>query len=180
MFETFRLTPHPGFPPDRLTGIEVDVDLDASEISVDFRTEPRDAVLMPSSRGGGRQDRLWEATCFELFLQPNGGDGYFEFNFATTAEWAAYRFSSHREGMQPLPGPLDFYIGANPLAEVDLLSVDLDLGFLPPGGARLGISAIVEEVSGRRSYWALAHAPGEPDFHNPACFMLEVPAAATA
>jgi hypothetical protein len=161
-------------------GEQVDVALDPEEISVDFRSEPRDAVLTPVARGGGRTDGLWEATCFELFLKPEGGEVYFEFNFARTGEWAAYRFTGYREGMEPLPAPLDFCISAYPWADVDLLSVDLDLGFLPPGRARLGISAVIEEVSGRRSYWALAHAPGAPDFHNDACFALEVAAAASA
>jgi hypothetical protein len=179
VFETFRLIHHPHFPPDKLGSLEVDVEVGVEEITVDFRAEPRDAILMPISRGGGRQDRLWETTCFELFLKPEGGEAYFEFNFATTGEWAAYRFSRHRSGMEPLPEPLDFYVGAHPWADVDLLSVDLDLGFLPAGGARLGISAIIEEVCGRRSYWALAHPPGEPDFHNPACFTLQLPAATT-
>jgi hypothetical protein len=177
--QTYRLVPHPEFPPDRLTGLEVDVRLDGDEISVDFRAEPRDAVLLPEPRGGGRTDALWEATCFELFLKPVGSEAYFEFNFATTGEWAAYRFSGYRDGMEPLPAPLDFCISAHPWADVDLLSVDLDIGFLPPGQARLGISAIIEEAMGRRSYWALAHAPGEPDFHNDACFVLEVAAAAS-
>jgi hypothetical protein len=180
VFETYRLMPHPDFPPDQLTGVEVDVTLDGEEISVDFRAEPREAVLLPESRGGGRADGLWQATCFEFFLKPEGAEAYFEFNFAPTREWAAYRFSGYREGMEPLPAPLDFCISAHPWPKVDLLSVDLDLGFLPPGKAQLGISAVIEEVSGRRSYWALAHAPGEPDFHNPACFTLEVPAAAAS
>jgi hypothetical protein len=176
--QTYRLIPHPDFPPDGLTSLEVEVEYDGEEISVDFRATPRDAVLLPQSRGGGRRDGLWEATCFELFLKPAGGEGYFEFNFATSAEWAAYRFSGYRDGMEPLPAPLDFCISAWPWAEVELLSVDLDLAFLPPGPTRVGISAIIEEVGGRRSYWALAHGPGEPDFHNDACFVLEVTAAA--
>ena len=176
--QTYQLIPHPDCPPEMLRRLEVDVDVSADEVSVDFRATPRETVLMPQSRGGGRTDRLWEATCFELFLKPEGGEAYFEFNFAPTSEWAAYRFSGYREGMEPLPAPLDFYISAYPWAEVDLLSVDLDLGFLAGAKARLGISAIIEEASGRRSYWALAHGPGEPDFHNDACFALEVPAAA--
>jgi hypothetical protein len=39
---------------------------------------------------------------------------------------------------------------------------------------RLGLSAIIEEASGRRSYWALAHPPGKPDFHHPDSFALRV------
>jgi hypothetical protein len=177
--QTYRLIPHTDVPPERLTSLEVDVTMDGEEISVDFRAEPRDAVVMQPWREGVRTNGLWETTCFELFLKPEGGEAYFEFNFAPSTDWAAYQLSGYRAGLEPLAAPLDFCISAYPWAEVDLVSVDLDLGFLPPGKARLGICAVIEEVSGRRSYWALAHAPGEPDFHNDACFVLEVAAAAS-
>ena len=36
----------------------------------------------------------------------------------------------------------------------------------------VGFSAILEEEDGTISYWALAHAPGRPDFHHPDCFAL--------
>ena len=42
---------------------------------------------------------------------------------------------------------------------------------------RLGLSAVIEETSGRKSYWALAHPPGKADFHHSDCFALELPAA---
>ena len=36
---------------------------------------------------------------------------------------------------------------------------------------QLGLSAILEEIDGTKSYWALAHPPGDkPDFHDPVCF----------
>ena len=39
------------------------------------------------------------------------------------------------------------------------------------------LSAVIEEKSGAKSYWALAHPPsGPPDFHHPDCFVLELPA----
>ena len=41
---------------------------------------------------------------------------------------------------------------------------------------RAGLSAIIEEADGTKSYWALAHPPGKPDFHHPDCFALELPA----
>jgi hypothetical protein len=31
---------------------------------------------------------------------------------------------------------------------------------------RLGLAAVIEELDGARSYWALRHAPGAPDFHH--------------
>jgi hypothetical protein len=34
----------------------------------------------------------------------------------------------------------------------------------------LGLSAVLEEQDGTKSYWALAHPDGPADFHDPACF----------
>ena len=31
---------------------------------------------------------------------------------------------------------------------------------------RVSITAVIEEKGGRKSYWALAHPPGRPDFHH--------------
>ena len=42
---------------------------------------------------------------------------------------------------------------------------------------QIGVSAVIEETDGPKSYWALAHPPGDPDFHHPDCFALEFPAA---
>jgi hypothetical protein len=41
---------------------------------------------------------------------------------------------------------------------------------------RLGLSAVLEEKDGAKSYWALAHPPGDqPDFHHPDCFAARLP-----
>jgi hypothetical protein len=39
---------------------------------------------------------------------------------------------------------------------------------------RLGLSALIEDTSGRRSYWALSHPPGKPDFHHADSFAYEL------
>jgi len=33
---------------------------------------------------------------------------------------------------------------------------------------------VIEETSGRLSYWALAHPSGKPDFHHADCFACEI------
>jgi hypothetical protein len=43
----------------------------------------------------------------------------------------------------------------------------------------LAISAVIEETNGTKSYWALAHPPGAPDFHHPDCFTLQLEAPTT-
>ena len=40
----------------------------------------------------------------------------------------------------------------------------------------LGLSAVLEEKDGTKSYWALAHPnPEKPDFHDPGCFAAHLP-----
>ena len=40
---------------------------------------------------------------------------------------------------------------------------------------RLALTAVIEETGGAKSYWALKHAPGKPDFHHADGFVLELP-----
>jgi hypothetical protein len=43
---------------------------------------------------------------------------------------------------------------------------------------QLGLSALTEETSGRKLYWAQAYPPGRPDFHHAVCFVHELSPAA--
>ena len=41
---------------------------------------------------------------------------------------------------------------------------------------KVGLSVVIEDTDGTKSYWALAHPPGAPDFHHPTCFAATLPA----
>lgn len=126
-----------------------------------------------------RQDGLWRDTCFELFVRVPGERRYCEFNFSTAGHWAAYRFDDTRKGRVdlalPEPPALFLDLGAGHCALVATLT-------LPPAlaGAAFAaaISAVMRAKAGDIAYWALAHPPGEPDFHHPDSFALELPAPA--
>jgi hypothetical protein len=127
-----------------------------------------------------RTGDLWRTTCFEAFLAPRGGAGYREFNFSPSTEWAAYDFECYRDPDMrdaQLPAPPEVAIMLH-RADRILLTVDLSVPILQePCG--VGLSAVIEDRCGM-SYWALAHPPGDkPDFHDPACFAVELPAAET-
>ena len=47
-------------------------------------------------------------------------------------------------------------------------------------GSMMGLSAVIEEQGGVKSYWALVHPHDRPDFHAPACFAATLPAATGA
>ncbi|WP_213979472.1 DOMON-like domain-containing protein [Sphingomonas sp. dw_22] len=149
-----------------------------------------------------RTDELWKTTCFEAFVQAEGDVAYYEFNFATSGNWAAYRFDNRREGMTDarVEAPQaewsrqpPFVLRAAPLMREEeqekaafrandgwlgarlMLDHAMDLPLGRPW--RLGLSAVIEERGGRKSWWALKHPAGAPDFHDPACFTLQLPAA---
>jgi hypothetical protein len=131
-------------------------------------------AVVPARRG----EALWERTCFEAFVRASSGDGYYEFNFSPSTQWAAYRFSAYRSGMSVPAGLHSFAIDVQPNPGSLALRTSLALDRLPglPHAASfsLGLSAVIEEVNGQKSYWALAHPPGKPDFHHRDCFTHEV------
>jgi hypothetical protein len=43
----------------------------------------------------------------------------------------------------------------------------------------VGLAAVIEDVSGDLSYWALAHLSDKPDFHHPDGFALHLPGPCT-
>jgi hypothetical protein len=44
-----------------------------------------------------------------------------------------------------------------------------------PAPALFALTAMIEETDGVKSYWALKHTPGKPDFHHAYGFALELP-----
>lgn len=134
-------------------------------------------IALPSIAPGGHEDGLWQHTCFEAFFALAAG--YIEFNFSPSRRYAIYRFEGYRDGMQPaldLPAPNIYVEGGD--ARFSLTAwVDLK-PFARAGIGDVGLSAVIEEIDGTKSYWALAHAPGPPDFHNRDCFIATLPAPA--
>jgi hypothetical protein len=122
-----------------------------------------------------RTDELWRHTCFEAFIRPSPGDAYYEFNFAPSTQWAAYRFDGCRSGMRAAAEIAAPCIEVQSDATRYTLQALLAIDELPDDGRwRLALSAVIEETSGRKSYWALAHPPGRPDFHHADGFAYEL------
>jgi hypothetical protein len=133
-------------------------------------------VRMPPVTVAAHRDGLWRHTCFEAFVRASSGDEYYEFNFAPSTQWAAYRFSSYRSGMRiaaEISTP-SIEVRSSPDCYTLQASLDLDSLSLPRKALwRLGLSAVIEDISGRKSYWALMHPAGKPDFHDADSFVHE-------
>lgn len=170
------LTPHPTTGPTPVERIEVEVER-LGEFGLKLRYQilgDLTRLKPPDFEGAGRTDGLWRSTCFEAFVKPEGDEGYLECNFAGL-RWATYRFAGYRDGMaEAAVEPSAIEGGA------DWISAEIDTGRfarpdLPAPAWRVGLSAVIEDIDGAISYWALAHPPGKPDFHHPDSFALTLP-----
>ncbi len=130
-------------------------------------------LLLPAFAGKGRADGLWQTTCFELFVMAEGGLAYDEYNFSPSERWAAYRFDDYRSGMRELDMTIPPLIAGVSGDKIFMMTVTM--GAVQSSNVRIALSAVIEETDGAKSYWALAHPPGKPDFHAPSCFAVALP-----
>jgi hypothetical protein len=143
---------------------------------VEWSVTPSAQLVLPPEQAPVRTDGLWRTTCFEAFLRPAEREAYLEFNFSPSFAWAAYGFERYREGNYPLPQRVDPEIWLSPGDAYTHLTAEFEVGQSLSGATLVNLSAVIEERDGTKSYWALAHPPeGPPDFHHPACFVLELP-----
>jgi hypothetical protein len=171
------LTPHPASICQAVTRIEVDIVREgAATLVLHYIVTGQIAdLLLPPLAAPARTDELWRHTCFEVFVRASPGTAYYEFNFAPSTQWAAYRFDSYRSGMRAAADISAPRVEVNTTPECYALRASLDLARFPRDGRwRLGLSAVIEETGGRKSYWALAHPPGKADFHHADCFTHEL------
>lgn len=168
------LIPH-GAGPAAVRAVTARADLVGTRIEFEYRLRGGLASLaIPERVQPRRVDRLWEHTCFEAFVAPSHGRGYFELNFSPSTAWAAYAFDDYRQGMRPLA------TASNPAIVVaaadDELRVTAAVEQSVFAGARwpwrIGLTAVVEDRVGSRAYFALLHPRETPDFHDAAAFTV--------
>jgi hypothetical protein len=175
------LIPHPDFPAPRIA-ISVEA---ARTVEGDFVlhyvvTGETDRIRIPEPvRYASRHENLWHHTCFEAFVVVVDDGSYFEFNLAPSTGWDAYRFRRYRDRDIHLsfPAPHFDVERGNGCFE---MTVVLDVTETPELAEnvdwRLGLTVVVEAADGTKSYWALVHPHGPPDFHNADCFIAHLPA----
>ena len=166
------LTRHPSTPADAVRGISVRLRRSADGgLALTFRLDADLArVRVPAPRRPCIAHQLWEHTCFEAFVAVDGAAAYHEFNFAPSGEWVVYEFHSYRNAAGLGDETLDPGIAVRHRADRLELDARVRLDRLSPlhqsAPLRLGLSAVIEDHDGARSYWSLHHPAGAPDFHH--------------
>jgi hypothetical protein len=176
------LKAHPDTPPAIPFAVEVELSiLGAGKLKLHYSVIGSLGELsFPKASAPERRGELWQHTCFEAFIRPESGKSYYEFNFSPSGEWAAYSFTGHRTGMASPPEMLA--PGTETRFHHDRFELLTALELAPLQGLarasmwQIGISAILEQAGGERTFWALAHPPGDPDFHHSDCFALKLAA----
>ncbi|MBX5459826.1 MAG: DOMON-like domain-containing protein [Steroidobacteraceae bacterium] len=130
-------------------------------------------LRIPAQTESTHADELWRHTCFEAFLRGDAGTAYFELNVSPSTQWALYAFDDYRRGMRPLSP------SQPPRIDVEQAEGRLEVrAYLPlttlPAVTRVALAAIIEENTGRLSYWSLNHPADKPDFHHPESFTLQL------
>jgi hypothetical protein len=161
---------HPATPCAALRGITASIERRSDGLQLVYTLEGEiGRLLVPAPRPPRAAERLWQHTCCEAFVARSGSPGYWEFNLSPSGEWAAYEFKRYREGAATAGFAVDITVshGAGRLTLAACIPFE-------ERSLRVGLSAVVEETGGALSYWALRHAPGEPDFHRDEAFALEL------
>ena len=182
MPQRIALIAHDTTPSTVVRGLQAQVALSRPDLlSVHYSLQgdmPHIRVPVAGALPPGRTDGLWKHTCFEAFIRPDDSHGYYELNFSAAKQWAAYRFSTYREGMTPveLPREPDISVRQTPHnLELDVnVALPFELGGPLHPRPRLALAAVVEEDSGRLCYWSARHPQGRPDFHHPDGYLIEL------
>jgi hypothetical protein len=176
----FNLQPHSATPPaDPEFSLWASVDHVSALGSVATTniwfgvSAPAERFVIPALAEPWRADELWRTTCFEAFLRADDEEAYREWNFAPRGNWAAYDFSAYRDGMAKAEIQSPPYIRMED--NFTWWTVGATIAVDAERNWNLGLSAVIEEKDGTKSYWALAHRSEKPDFHAADCFIAKLP-----
>jgi hypothetical protein len=164
---------HPTSLCESIAGIDVNCGLQATRLSLRYSIRGDiGALRVPVVAAPQRTDELWRHTCCEAFIGDLNREPYYEFNFAPSTAWAAYRFTGYRREMSAVNEIHEMNIAVSCAADRLVVEATVDLASLfgLSSNLRVALSTVIEDQAGRISYWALAHAPGKPDFHHADAF----------
>jgi hypothetical protein len=177
---------HPARPCTAVSAIEVELAAtDSGGLNLRYRAHSKpDAICLPAAMPPGPADNLWQHTCCELFIAEQALEtadstvnrkNYLEFNFSPSGQWAAYRFTDYRvrdTGFAPAAAP---HISLHRLDDGFQLDVSLPPELIPDGPKlALGLTAVIEDMAGAKTYWAVQHCAAQPDFHLRQSFALDL------
>ena len=166
----FTLIPYDLTTPPHIT-IETELNTTESSVFISYKVsgELAGIDLGHGEPNHSRVIKLWEKTCFELFLKTKE-DSYIEFNFSPEFEWNCFYFQ--KKGDTLVEYARYDSVKTDILLSLDVfhLIVELDKSKFPDGffhgQVNAGITSVIKEKNGKITYWALSHHDTRPNFHD--------------
>src|SRR3546814_8264477 len=88
LVEGLSLVCHPDTPSRAVDRVVVDVRREGIAVAFQYSLFGNlDRVYLPAAAPPVQASSLWERTCFEAFVKPEGAESYFEFNFDPARRW---------------------------------------------------------------------------------------------
>jgi hypothetical protein len=181
--QSVQLVPFPDgaiVPSVQITGTAT---REGNYLSLTYQIEGEvNAILWPELVASPQRIQgLWEQTCLECFIAVPQSPNYWELNLSSNQNWNLFALDGYRSGLQESPTfskfPFDCYSAFD---QVTLTArFNLSLLIAPTDAIELSMTAVIQSISDQRcSYWAIAHAGQEPDFHQRDSFVLRFPGTA--
>jgi hypothetical protein len=175
---SFSLQPFPNFnslPSIEITG-EIDRQKNRLAIAYSVLGNLDNLVIPEPENTTTRKHELWEETCLEFFLGVENSPNYWEFNLSPAGNWNIYRFEDYRSRMEEEMAYTSLPFNVKKQADSLLLKLEFDLTKIVPEDKSLeiAISAVVKQIDGEITYWALTHCGDRADFHRRDNFIVKL------
>jgi len=132
-------------------------------------------VLIPVAKFPRREHHLWKTTCFEFFISMKNDRRYWEFNLSPSGDWNVYRFDDYRVGIQEETAFESLPFSVETRSDQTSLTIELDLNLINlTQPLEVGITAVIEQIDRKITYWAIEHCGTEADFHLRESFALKL------
>ncbi|MEL7511983.1 MAG: DOMON-like domain-containing protein [Cyanobacteria bacterium J06554_3] len=177
----FELVPFDATPQTAELSVKGRISRKKNVLSIQYRLAGAlpQVAIPPIGKGGSRQDKLWEKTCFEFFLSAEEAPEqapYWEFNLSPSGDWNVFSLTGYRQGLKEESAyktmPFEVWRGFQGL-QLEV-SVPLENIVRAKQPIYLGVSAVVVLKSGMETFWAIAHPAPAPDFHSLGSFTLQL------
>jgi hypothetical protein len=174
----YSLEPFPS--SNSLPSLEIKGQIDRrfERLAIDYHLsgDLKDIIIPHPVNSPIRQHELWEETCLEFFLGVSNSPQYWEINLSPTGDWNVYSFQDYRQGMQEEVAfsALPFRIQTQANAWQLDLEFDLSKIALTDSSLQIAICAVIKQINGEISYWALTHRGLQADFHRRDSFLVEL------
>jgi len=175
---SFHLALFPNQSDDEITHMTVSgaMQLSMKQLDITFQLAGNINVLqLPEiTPTPSRTDKLWENTCFEVFVAEPRDPNYWEYNISPSHNWAVFHFTGYRSAKSDELTVDKIIVNSHSISpnQYQIQTILPLPQALHNKNLQVGVSTILRDRQDTIYYYALTHLSQNPDFHDRNCFTL--------